>query len=256
MQYGEPAGEAGRKPPDRLRRQRDLRDQHEPLAAGREHLCEQSEVDLRLAAGRDAMHQEYVALVAAQRNRDPFLCRLLRRLELDITRSRRPTCMPQDPTVPATLDRAPHHGAHPRWQDGANHFVQRHRVVGGHESRELDQERRHQRLGVNQRLDRLQLEHRRHRLQCIHEAGYYPLAEGYPNPVTDLDHAGQIVGNRVIEQATDAADPSLHRHLRHRAQPGVSRGCERHRSHPRSARPPATLAGGELRQPRLTARRW
>ena len=163
----------------------------------------------------------------------------------------------EDATLPAALDRSSDHGADARGHDRANHFVQWRHVVPGDQSRELDQHRREHRLGVNQRLDRLQLEHRRRPVQGVDEAGHRSFSERDPHPVTDLDHAGQIVGHGVIEQAADAADASLHGHLRYRAQPGISRrGCERHRSHPRSDRLPPTLVGGALRQRRPRARRW
>ena len=230
MQHRQPAGKAGAESCDRLRRQRDLRHKNEPLPAGGEHLGQQREVDLRLSTGRHPMHQKHLALAAVQGDGDPFFCRLLRRLELDAPRGRGPGCLAEDATLPAALDRSSDHGADARGHDRANHFVQWRHVVPGDQSRELDQHRREHRLGINQRLDRLQLEHRRRRVQGVDEAGHRSSSERDPHPVTDLDHAGQIVGHGVIEQAADAADASLHGHLRYRAQPGISRrGCERHR---------------------------
>ena len=65
VQHGHP-GKPPAKPADRLRRQADLRHQHDRLAAPRHHLLDGREVDLGLAAARDSVDQERSEAIGRQ----------------------------------------------------------------------------------------------------------------------------------------------------------------------------------------------
>ena len=64
MQHGDPAREALGEAAHRLRRQRDLRHQHDAALAERDRLLERPQVDLRLAAAGDAVQQERLSASA------------------------------------------------------------------------------------------------------------------------------------------------------------------------------------------------
>ena len=253
MQYGQPAGEPRREPTYGLRRQGDLRYQDQSLALLGQDLLEQRQVDLGLPAPGHTMEQKNLRFLAGKRDGDPFPGRLLPRLERDHRRVADLRGLPQDAALAAALHRSLDHGPNARRHDGPDHLVERHLVVRGDETGQLDEHGGEHRLGVEQRLDRFELQDRRPLVQCVHETGHRPLAEGHPDPVSDLDHAGQRLGYGVIEQPGLASHPGLHGDLRDRLQSRVRRrGCDSRQWHPRSARRPPTWAAAAPRRPRRT----
>ena len=75
-------------PPDGLGRERDLRHQHDRPLAALEGRLDQAQVDLRLAAPRDAMEQRRAAAPLIQRLGEPLDRRPLVRRELGVARPR------------------------------------------------------------------------------------------------------------------------------------------------------------------------
>src|SRR6202022_619553 len=168
--------------------------------------------------------------------------------------------LPQDATLPATLDRSTDDGANPWGDDGPDHLVEWDQVVCGDEAGQLDEHRWQQRLGIDQRLDGFQLENAGRLIDGIDEAGDGSLAEGHADPMPDFDHTGQRVGDRVIEEAAETPDARLYRDLRNGAQTrlrrqvgcqgrGIPACCEWHRWHPRSVRPPPISVAAEYLPP-------
>ena len=256
MQHRQPARESGGEAPDCLRGERDLRHQDQALAALSQHIIEQAQVDLGLAAAGDAMEQKDIGLVSGEGYRDPLRRRLLCRLQADGSHRGHGTGLPQDATLPPSLHGSADDRTHPRRHDGADHLVQRHQVMRGHEAGQLDKHRRQHRLGIEQRLDRLELEDVGRLLQGVDESGHGPFSEGHPHPMADLDHSRQRIGDRVVEEAGLTPDARLDRDLRDSAQAGVRRrDCAWYRWHPRSVRPPPIWAAAEYLPPRRTPKR-
>ena len=70
VQQGHAAGEAGREAVHRLRCQRDLRHQHNPLASQRDGGGQRLQIDLCLAAAGHAVHEKRRRLAGVQRRGD------------------------------------------------------------------------------------------------------------------------------------------------------------------------------------------
>ena len=252
MQDGKPARETHGEAADGLRRERDLGHQDQRLPAGREYLVEQRQVDLRLAAPGDAVQEEHLRLLPGDGDTDPFPRRQLRRLELDGRGNRHRIRLLEDPALATALDCPAHHGADSRRHDRTNHLVERHEVMRRDEAGQLHEHGGQHRLGIDHRLDRFQLQHRRRLVQGIDESGHRSLAEGDPDAVADLDQPDQLARDGIVEQAAMAADACIDRDLRDLADRGLSyRGCGRRQWHPRSVRLPPTwaAAGPQPRHP-------
>ena len=70
MQHADAAGEALSEAAHRLRRERDLRDQHDRAPAGRHRVVEHIEVDLGLTAAGHALEQQSGAVATVDRAAD------------------------------------------------------------------------------------------------------------------------------------------------------------------------------------------
>ncbi len=256
VQHGQPARKTRRKTPNRLRRERDLGHQHQALAAAGQHRLEQGQVDLGLAASRDAVQKENLRLLAGERDGNPLPDRFLRRFERDRPGHTDLSGLSQDAALPASLDRFPDDRANAGRHDGPDHFIERHQVMRGDQTGELDERGREHRLCVDQGLDRFELEDGWPLIKRIDKTGHGPLPEGHPDPVPHFDQAGQRLRDGVVEEPRLASDARLDGDMRDRPERLRRRGSDRHRSHPRCARPPRFLTVSAPRRRRPMASRW
>jgi hypothetical protein len=211
VQHGNALAEARTEAADGLRRERDLRDEHDDTAAAFQRSCRSLEVHLGLATPRRPL-EEHVAALPVERGDDSLdgvALRLRQRLRLELTAERIACGRRAQRPAPRALERGDQ-GEGPR---------RGRAVVVGEPERELDERRRYT---VDDRACVRDVDARRRRHSGLDDdAADSPRAERDRDDVALPDLVGHRVGERPRERAR--RNEWEHRRQRHAGERSAGR---------------------------------